>query len=398
MRILLVDYAGHPFQYDLSCELGTRGHEVIHTYSSSTLTPQTGFEPSINVVVEPVSIGRPFEKYRIFRRLRDEVSYGVRTVLLARRCRPDRILASNVPLVSLLILWLYALAYRRPKVLWLQDLQSGLAGMIDGQAGLVPNLLRRLEYFLIRRADHVVAISDGFAQELASSGIGDSQVTVIENWAPLSALPERPRANPWSAAHGLDGKTVLLYSGTLGMKHSPGMLKALAEEFELDENVEVVVIAEGTGADWLRGQPEPRPRMLPFQPFEAMPDVLGSGDVLIVLLEESAGAFSVPSKTLSYLCAGRPVLGAVPAENLAAEIIDRRAHAGVVVAPGASTEMCRAARRLVASPSEREAKGRAARNYAEVAFERNAIADSFEKVLDLVPASTPKNVGVHSHV
>ena len=131
---------------------------------------------------------------------------------------------------------------------------------------------------------------------------------------------------------------------------------------------------------------------------EAMPDVLGSGDVLIVLLEESAGAFSVPSKTLSYLCAGRPVLGAVPAENLAAEIIDRRAHAGVVVAPGASTEMCRAARRLVASPSEREAKGRAARNYAEVAFERNAIADSFEKVLDLVPASTPNNVGVTSHV
>ena len=274
MRILLVDYAGHPFQYDLSCELGTRGHEVIHTYSSSTLTPQTGFEPSINVVVEPVSIGRPFEKYRIFRRLRDEVSYGVRTVLLARRSRPDRILASNVPLVSLLILWSYAAVYRCPKVLWLQDLQSGLAGLVKGEGGLVSNLLRRLEYFLIWRADHVVAISDGFAQELASSGIGDSQVTVIENWAPLSALPERPRTNPWSAAHGLDGKTVLLYSGTLGMKHSPGMLKALAEEFEFDENVEVVVIAEGTGADWLRGQPEPRPRMLLISS-----DVMGGFDL-----------------------------------------------------------------------------------------------------------------------
>ena len=40
----------------------------------------------------------------------------------------------------------------------------------------------------------------------------------------------------------------------------------------------------------------------------------------VVLLERSAGAFSVPSKTLSYLCAGRPVVGLMPAENLAAEV------------------------------------------------------------------------------
>jgi colanic acid biosynthesis glycosyl transferase WcaI len=391
MRILLVDYAGHPFQYDLSCELGARGHDVTHTYSSSTLTPQSGFEPSANVVVEPVSIGHPFEKYRIFRRLRDEITYGTRTALLARRVRPDRILASNVPLVSLLILWLYAAAYRRRKVLWLQDLQSGLAGMIAGEAGLVPKLLRRLEYFLIRRADHVVAISDGFARELADNGIEGSRVTVIENWAPLSALPQRPRVNPWSAAHGLDDKTVLLYSGTLGMKHSPEMLKALAEEFEADDDVEVVVIGEGSGADWLREQPEPKPRMLPFQPFDAMPDVLASGDILIVLLEASAGAFSVPSKTLTYLCAGRSVLGAVPEENLAAEIIRRRAQAGFIVAPGASSELCQEARRLVSSPGERKIAGESARAYAEVSFDRNCITNRFEFVLDLEPiSSVPK--------
>ena len=392
MRILVIDYAGHPFQYDLSCELGARGHDVTHTYSSSTLTPQAGFERATNVTVQPVSIGRPFEKYRVFRRLGDEVSYGVRTVLLARRAHPDRILASNVPLVSLLIIWIYALLYRCGKVLWLQDLQSGLAGMLEGK-GLVARVLHRLEYFLIRRADHVVAISDGFAQELSLHGIAESQVTVIENWAPLSTLPQRERDNPWSRAQGLDGKTVLLYSGTLGIKHSPEMLKALAVEFENDEDVEVVVIAEGAGADWLSEQQDPKPRLLPFQPFESMPDVLASGDVLVVLLEASARAFSVPSKTLSYLCAGRPILGAVPAENLAAEIIEERAHAGWIVAPGDSSEMCRVARRLVESTSERMLMGKAARAYAERTFERRTIADRFEKVLDLEPVNSPPHQG-----
>ena len=61
--------------------------------------------------------------------------------------------------------------------------------------------------------------------------------------------------------------------------------------------------------------------LLPFQPYERLSEVFGSADVLVVLLEKSAGAFSVPSKTLSYLCAGRPVIGLMPAENLASQLL-----------------------------------------------------------------------------
>ena len=64
-----------------------------------------------------------------------------------------------------------------------------------------------------------------------------------------------------------------------------------------------------------------RPTLLPFQPYERLSEVFGSADVLVVLLEKSAGAFSVPSKTLSYLCAGRPVIGLMPAENLASQLL-----------------------------------------------------------------------------
>ena len=56
-------------------------------------------------------------------------------------------------------------------------------------------------------------------------------------------------------------------------------------------------------------------RCLGFQPFEVLPDVLGSADVLVAILEPDAGVFSVPSKVLSYFCAGRPVLLAVPVKT-----------------------------------------------------------------------------------
>ena len=84
-------------------------------------------------------------------------------------------------------------------------------------------------------------------------------------------------------------------------------------------------------------------KCLGFQPFEAMPDVLGSADVLVAILEADAGVFSVPSKVLSYLCAGRPLLLAVPGENLAAKIVVE-CGAGLVVEPSDLAGFCAAAK------------------------------------------------------
>ena len=50
------------------------------------------------------------------------------------------------------------------------------------------------------------------------------------------------------------------------------------------------------------------------------------------ILDADAGAFCVPSKVLSYMCAGRAVLGAMPRQNLAARVVVDQ-NAGRVVEP-----------------------------------------------------------------
>jgi colanic acid biosynthesis glycosyl transferase WcaI len=122
--------------------------------------------------------------------------------------------------------------------------------------------------------------------------------------------------------------------------------------------------------------------LLPFQPYERLSEVLGTGDVLVVLLEQDAGAFSVPSKTLSYLCAGRPVLGLMPAENLAATLVSR--VEGEVLPPDDSS-LPAAAEWVVGVLADEErhtALGKAARALAEEEFELSRCADAFESVLE----------------
>ena len=40
MRILVNDYAGHPFQLQLSRELARRGHTILHTYFADAKGPK----------------------------------------------------------------------------------------------------------------------------------------------------------------------------------------------------------------------------------------------------------------------------------------------------------------------------------------------------------------------
>ncbi|HVT30110.1 MAG TPA: hypothetical protein VHE81_19005, partial [Lacipirellulaceae bacterium] len=146
----------------------------------------------------------------------------------------------------------------------------------------------------------------------------------------------------------------------------------------------------GPGVDWLvEHAAQNRIRSLQcfgFQPFEVLPDVLGSADVLVAILEPDAGVFSVPSKVLSYLCAGRPLLLAVPKVNLAAKIVSS-IGAGPVVEPTDISAFCASAQKLIDSPKHRDECAKAARSYAEAHFDIRLIGDQFEAILaDSVPA------------
>jgi glycosyltransferase involved in cell wall biosynthesis len=168
------------------------------------------------------------------------------------------------------------------------------------------------------------------------------------------------------------------------MKHNPRLLLELARMLQRESAGELIVVSEGGGVDWLRDEAAKEGnttiRCLGFQPFEVLPDVLGSADILVAILEADAGVFSVPSKVLSYLCAGRATLLAVPKENLAAKIV-QECGAGLVVEPIDTIGFCAAAEKLIESPELRENSARAARHYAETHFDIRQIGERFEAIL-----------------
>jgi glycosyltransferase involved in cell wall biosynthesis len=167
------------------------------------------------------------------------------------------------------------------------------------------------------------------------------------------------------------------------MKHNPELIAKLAETFAKEPSVRVVINSEGIGADFLKKAKDERGlnnlTINGYQPFERMPEVLGTADVLVTILEPEAGVFSVPSKTLSYLCAGRTILGAMPQENLAAKIIAGE-EAGQVVDPHDLDGFLASAKALFEQKEALSTFGQNGRNYAETTFSIDRITDRFEQI------------------
>jgi len=390
-RVVVHDYAGHPFQVELSRELAARGHDVLHLYCASVTTGQGDLllrdDDPDTLRIEPVALPSTFERYNPAKRLRQEVSYGRAVARRALAFRPHVVLSSNTPLLAQRLLVSRCDRASVGTVFWHQDVlglgikrvlsrRSALAGRVLGGAFVA------LERSILRRSDAVVAISDDFVPVLAGWGVAPDRTHVIENWAPIDELPVAARDNAWAAEQGLSGRTVVLYSGTLGLKHNPELLLELARRHRHDATV--VVVSEGLGATFLREAAEREQltnlRVLPFQPYDRLPEVLAAADVLVAILEPDAGVFSVPSKVLSYMCAGRAILAALPSTNLAARVLER-AGCAVVVEPTDVDAFVAGGAHLVAEPATRDALGRAARSAAEREFDIGAITDKFEAVI-----------------
>ncbi|MEZ5380128.1 MAG: glycosyltransferase family 4 protein [Acidimicrobiales bacterium] len=384
-RIVVNDYAGHPFQIELARSLAERGSSVKHLHCSTNVTPHGDLakNETKHLEVAAIATGKAFDKYRLGPRLKGEVLYGIRSVRHHRRHRPEVVLSSNMPIISLLIVQL--LHRRALHVLWLQDLQSGLAQLSDKRrlrlAGLVLGWFERLA---IRRSDAVVAIAPSMVDELERMGIDRTRIDVIENWAPIDSLPALDRASRWSHDHDLDDKVVFLYSGTLGMKHDPALLVRLAEHFADDPEVRIVVASEGVAVDWVVDEVADRRitnvLVVPFQDFEVFPEMLAAADILTVILDPAAGSFSIPSKVLSYLCAARPILGYLPRSNSAATLIGTTACAGMVTDDEA--RFIEYADQLRNQAGLRERLGSNGRRHAEATFDIQVITSKFGAVFD----------------
>ena len=366
---------------------------MLHVYSADDQTPKGDLRPGDSdpptFAVEGVSLGEPLQKYNnLAKRRRQERAYGQLMCGRIESYKPDIVVGSNNPLEAQNRIGNYCRRRSIPFVYWLQDIHSEAIKSFLSQKSVAAGALigtwyEWMERRLLRSADHVIAIADNFLPRLESWKIQRASVSIIENWAPKNKINVVPSDNAWRRAQGLSNKRVALYTGTIGLKHNPDLLLAAAEAFRADADIQIVVVSQGKYATYLKDEAARRKlgnlSVLPFQPFESYSEVLASGDVLIAMIEPDAASYSVPSKVLSYLCSGRPIILAADEHNLAARTL-QRSGAGIVVDPQDTLQFVDAIQHFFDHEKMRSEAGARGRNYADATFDITLIGNRFEAV------------------
>lgn len=393
MKILLHDYGGYAFSFQLAKSITEYEHFMEYVHGGSTQVVQRFNQESTYsqlLNIEGVQLSKPFDKYSYARRWWQEREYSNRLKCRLYSVKPDICISANAPLDVQRTALQTCKHLNVPFIFWWQDVISiAMQKLLEQKFGALGKLIgyyyQKLERELLRESDAVLAISDDFKKIAHSWEIPNKKIHVIPNWAPLEDIPVLPKDNHWAQTQGLQDKFVFLYAGILGLKHTPQLFVDLAQNFQHVDDVEVVVVSEGPGAKWLskihKSQAITNLRILPFQAYQDVPYMLASANVLIAVLNEKAGDYSVPSKVMSYLCAARPIIISAPLKNESVKLI-HDCNCGYAIPPEEINQLCQVTRELYDQPRERERFSKNARTYAEKNFDIDMIAKKFLKVIE----------------
>ncbi len=403
MRIVVwgINYAPEPtgiapFNTGLCDDLRARGHEVRMV---------TTFPYYPNWTKAESDRGRLFRTDRVadvvvhrcwhyvplrptaLRRIFHELSFGLTSLLRVLFLpKPDVYIVVSPPLLLGPLAALVSKLKRRPYVFHVQDLQPDAAvGMRMVKAGWFTRMLYGAETLSYRRAARVSGISKGMLAAFTRKGVPPLKQRLFPNWMRSygkNAVAVEDEANLSQRAAAFRQKyqiapTTFLatYSGNFGRKQG---LETLVEAAALldqqhrrsltgknlglpEETVpKILILLVGAGVMRERleaqilGAQAHNIQLMPLMDEADYHGMLAASDIALILQAPGTGQFFFPSKLLSILSVGTPVLGmADPDSELAHAIAEGQFGVNV---PDANPESLASAIKELAQKPDRLAE------------------------------------------
>lgn len=310
-------------------------------------------------------------------------------MLLARwRRRPDVIVYVGAQPSLACLARLAAQVWCVPYVVKITDLAAHAAhdvGIVRSR--WLQGLLAWVEYFGYRRAEAAIVLCAGFREALLARGYPISRVHVVRDSVDLDQIHPMPSDSSFRARHGLTSDDfVVLYAGSMGLKQGlSNVVEAARLVADRCRTVKWVLVGDGElkrTIDRLVANYglEDQVRLLPLQPEAEMAAMFSAADVLLLNQVRQVKDTVIPSKLLTYMAAGRPVVAAVNPSSQAAALLGE-ARGGCLVPPEEPSALAAAVTELMAIPNELVAMGLRNRSFAEEHLDRRQIVAAQETIL-----------------
>lgn len=270
------------------------------------------------------------------RRIVHEASFAFTSMLRALALRRgDVYVVVSPPLGLGLVAWLVTRLKRSVYLFHVQDLQpDSAAGLGMVRKGLFLQLMYACERFAYRHAAAVSGISPGMIRAFAAKGVPPARVFLLPNWLrmPLDRGLGAKKSGWFRQTNGIPPDALLaVYSGNLGRKQGLDVLLDAAEILSAEPSasgsrpVRIIIAGDGAGKSAIVERLQKRPvanlQLLPLLPDAEYQGMLLDADLALIPQLPGTGRVCFPSKLLSVLAAGLPVISAADENSDLAEAV-----------------------------------------------------------------------------
>lgn len=319
------------------------------------------------------------------KRILNYISYMITAVIFCRLPKHPDVLVSTSPQFFCGAAGYIVSSIRRiPWVLEIRDLwPESIVAVGALQNKWIIKLLEGIETFLYRKADHVVALTQAFKNHIQQRKVPENRISVITNGADLDHFSPIPKENHWRKANGLKGKFIASYVGTHGMAHGLDTVLKAADRLRLREDIVFVLVGSGAERDHLIEKRKEmglnNVLMLPQQPKDKIPDILGASNACMVLLKDTPLFRTViPSKIFEAMAMKRPVILGVKGES---QTIIEEANCGLCIKPENDQALSEAVLELAGNTEQCEKLGNNGYAFVRSRYNRDALAVNFLNTL-----------------
>lgn len=325
-----------------------------------------------------------------FKRIIDYVSFMISAIFAAIFVKKvDIIVGTSPQFFTVCAAYCVALFKRRPWVFELRDIWPESIRAVGAMRGArLLDILERVELFLYRKADAIVAVTHAFKSSLVRRGVDGDKIDVVTNGADLSRFSPREKDAQLVEKHGLSDKFVAGYVGTHGMAHALDTLLDVAKFLKQSADGDRYrILLVGHGATKARLIERARNESLDnvvFVDSVSKQDVVRYWsilDVSIIHLRQTDLFNSViPSKLFECMAMGLPVLHGVEGES--ADLV-RKDGVGLCFQPENPTSLLAGIRRI-SEDRELRARFRVNGPIAAQKYDRSMLALNMLRVLNKV--------------
>ncbi len=313
--------------------------------------------------------------------------FGLQEIDLAFSICPTILSAPNLILIS----WIKKIFYRKKLLTWIHyaDLEIEAAFKLKYfKNKVLKKLLLLFEKNILKHFDLISSLSHYMLETIKSKTKSYKKafyLPIFVETKRFNNIYSNNKLNPYYENLSFTKeKIVIMYSGSLNEKISCETLINSIKDLKYRKDLIWIICGEGPKKDYLRKSLKEFKNVLfyNFQPFEKLPYWLDIGDIHLIPQKLSAVEFCLPSKLLTILAIGKPVIGIAPKNSELGNLLDSY---GIRLSSEKYEDMSKAILKLVEDKKYRLMLSDKSKSYIMKFHEKeNILKDIFLEVQKLI--------------